>query len=90
MEYRCITVPESGIARGEVVECEAYDLVGGKIVKTDCKLPVFGAIECGKAGRMAMVVQLHPDFPRVINSAISPFDAAVAPKGCWFVVWEDC
>lgn len=43
MECRCITVPEPGIARGAVVECEAYDLVGGKIVKSESKLPIFGA-----------------------------------------------
>lgn len=62
MERRGITVPEPGIARGAVVECEAYDLVGGRIVKSDHKLPVTNVARDGVQPGFAIAVQVGGDW----------------------------
>lgn len=59
MDYRCVCVPETGIARGEVVECEAYDLAGGRLVKSESKMPVLGLILEGHQPGLALAVEVN-------------------------------
>lgn len=59
MEYRCICVPEAGIAVGKAVECEAYDLVCGRLVKSENKIPVLGIAIDGHKPGAALAVQIN-------------------------------